>query len=358
MTRSLLLASAALAGLPMAALAAPRVVTDLPPVGALVAQVMQGVGTPEVLLTDGTDGHHHQLRPSEARQVAGADLLVWMGPQMTPWLDAAADTLASGQGLALLEVPDTHLHAGHEHHHGEGDDHGHADGDHDHDHADEEHEHEHAEGEDHDHAEGEEHHHDHADAAHGHDPAASEGGDHGHDHDGHDHGGIDPHAWLDPANAQRWLDVIAEALAAQDPDNAETYRANAAEGRAAIDAAVAEARAILAGHDSRFVVSHDALGYFTEAMNLPPALALAGLTDNAPSAGTLRRLRREIADAGAACMHPEAGKDPRAFTSLDGLGLQLGAPLDILGTTQGEAVSYPALLTGLARAIADCPAGG
>lgn len=313
MTRLLLLASAAVAvaGLPLAAMAAPDVVVDLPPIGALVAQVMQGTGAaPVVLLASGGDGHHHQLRPSEARAVAGADLLIWTGPQMAPWLDAAADALAPGQGVALLAAPGTHLHAGEDHdrEHGDGDEHGDED-DHDED---------------------------------------------GHDH--HDHGGIDPHAWLDPANARLWLDVIAEALAAQDPDNAAAYRANAVEGRAAIDAAVAEARAILQGHDTPFIVSHDALGYYTEAMGLPPALALADLSDNAPSVGTLQRLRRQIAASGATCAHPEAGKDARAFSSLDGLGVQAGAPLDILGTTQGGAVSYPLLLTDLARAIADCPA--
>ena len=295
MIRTLLLAGAVLAGPPLAALGAPRVVTDLPPVGGLVAMVMQGIGTPEVLLTSGGDGHHHQLRPSQARAVAGADLLIWMGPQMTPWLDAAAGSLAPGQGLALLALPGTHLH-----------------------------------------------------------DADAQG--HGADHD-HGHDGIDPHAWLDPENAQHWLDAIAEALTTQDPENAATYRANAAEGRTAINAAAAEARTLLHGHEARFVVAHDALTYFTEAMGLPQALALAGLGDNAPSAGTVQRLRREIAEAGATCMHPEAGADPRGFASLDGLGLQWGAPLDLTGITLGAVgpETYPALLIGLARAIADCP---
>lgn len=335
MTGTLLLASAALAGLSLAASAAPRVVTDLPPVGGLVAQVMRGIGAPEVLLSAGGDGHHHQLRPSEARLVARADLLVWLGPQMTPWLDAAAGALAPGQGLALLAQPGTHLHDTHGPDHGEADDYGHAeDAAPDHDAAD-------GAAQDHDHE---------VQAAHDQGEGAA--------HD-HDHGGIDPHAWLSPDNAKTWLGVIAEALAAQDPAHADAYRANAAQGRAAIDAAVAEARSLLQGREStRIVVSHDALGYFTEAMRLPPALALADLTDNAPAAGSLQRLRREIADSGARCMYPEAGKDPRAFASLDGLGLQLGAPLDILGLSPDGIGpdSYPALLTGLAQAIASCPA--
>lgn len=36
-----------------------------------------------------------------------------------------------------------------------------------------------------------------------------------------------PHAWMGLENAQIYIDNIAAALAAQDPDNAETYRANA-----------------------------------------------------------------------------------------------------------------------------------
>ncbi|MEM9199050.1 MAG: zinc ABC transporter substrate-binding protein [Pseudomonadota bacterium] len=38
---------------------------------------------------------------------------------------------------------------------------------------------------------------------------------------------IDPHYWLNPEVAQHWLPVIADALAEQDPVNAETFRRNA-----------------------------------------------------------------------------------------------------------------------------------
>jgi substrate-binding protein of zinc uptake complex component A/QueF-like protein len=34
--------------------------------------------------------------------------------------------------------------------------------------------------------------------------------------------------WLDPENALIWFGLIADALAGLDPDNSDTYRANAA----------------------------------------------------------------------------------------------------------------------------------
>ena len=41
----------------------PQVQTDIPPVAALVAQVMGDLGTPGVLLDKGGDEHDMQLRP-------------------------------------------------------------------------------------------------------------------------------------------------------------------------------------------------------------------------------------------------------------------------------------------------------
>lgn len=88
---------------------APLVVTDIPPVHALVAQVMGDLGTPVLLLDPGADEHDFALRPSQMRDIAGAGLIVWIGPALTPWLDRARapDTPA----LTLLPDPgaDPHL---------------------------------------------------------------------------------------------------------------------------------------------------------------------------------------------------------------------------------------------------------
>ena len=47
-------------------------------------------------------------------------------------------------------------------------------------------------------------------------------------HDGHSHGGVDPHAWQDVANAKAYVANILDALVAADPGGRTTYEANAA----------------------------------------------------------------------------------------------------------------------------------
>lgn len=86
----------------------PAVVTDIPPVHALVAQVIGDLGAPVLLLGKGADEHDFQLRPSQAGVVAEADLVVWIGPELTPWLDTALANRPEGAAtLALLTAPGT-----------------------------------------------------------------------------------------------------------------------------------------------------------------------------------------------------------------------------------------------------------
>lgn len=72
--------------------------------------------------------------------------------------------------------------------------------------------------------EGMEHEHHHHEADHGHDDHDKDK-DHDHDEDEHE---IDEHVWLSLRNAVKFVKAIAADLAALDPANAATYRANAA----------------------------------------------------------------------------------------------------------------------------------
>lgn len=323
-----LLTSAALGLTTLPALAdVPTVVTDIPAVGALVGQVMGDLGSPTVLMEAGGDPHHYQLRPSQARNLQNADLLVWVGPELAPWLVRPAEGLAKGASLPLLAVPQTELR----------------------EYADDGHDHEGHDHEGHDHA-------DHDHEGHGHD----HGHDHGHGHEGHHHSGTDPHAWLNPQNGQVWLKAIAADLAQRDPDNAATYQANADKGVAELTALDAELKTTLqplAG--KHFVVFHDAYGYFTQHYGLEDAIPVSIGDASTPSAARLKAIQAQIRDSKAVCAFPEANHDPKLLhVVVEGTGAREGAALDPEGTAGGEGVGlYATILRNMGKAFADCMNG-
>lgn len=320
LTRSLLSGAAVMAALPLASTAqadVPQVVTDIAPVGAMVATVMGDLGQPQILLDSGGSPHHYQLRPSQARAIQNAGLVVWIGPELSPWLERAASEMArKGESLPLLHVPGTHLRS-------------YAEADHEHS-DDHEHEHEH------------EHEHDHGDD---------------HDHEGHNHEGIDAHAWLDPENGRIWLAAIAEALAKADPENASAYRANASAGVAALTALEAELQTQLApAKDHEFVVFHDAYGYFTQRFGLKPALAVSLGDASSPSAARLKDIQTQIQASGARCAFPETGHDTRLVSrAIENSAANLATPLDPLGSDLPmDADLYIASLRNMGNTLSSC----
>lgn len=81
----------------------PKVVVDFGPVQSLVSDVMGDLGRPEVLLPAGGDPHDFQLRPSQARALAEADLVIWVGPELLATLGDSLTTLAPrAEVLSLL----------------------------------------------------------------------------------------------------------------------------------------------------------------------------------------------------------------------------------------------------------------
>ncbi|MEX0307347.1 MAG: zinc ABC transporter substrate-binding protein [Ruegeria sp.] len=370
---------------------APNVAVDIAPVHSLVARVMEGVGTPDLIIPPGASPHGYNLRPSEASALQEADLVFWIGEDLTPWMEGAVETLADGatvttllesDGTVLLDFRENALFEAHDH--GDHDDHGHDDhADHD-DHEDHDHGDEHAEGDDHghddhdhdEHAEGKEHddhdhdeEHAHADE-HEHDDHDDHGhedhddhDDHGHeehadhdDHDGHAHGAHDPHAWLSPANAETWLNTIAAQLSAADPDNAGAYFANAAAAReemAALSAEVAETLEPVRG--GSFIVFHDAYQYFEDAFDFPAsgAISIGDATD--PSPARIAEIQARIKDEGVDCVMTEPQFNPGIVaTVLDGTEAKTGV-IDPLGSDlEPGAALYPQVIRNMAKTLAEC----
>ncbi len=334
---------------------APKVVTDIAPVHSLVAMVMQGVGEPAMLMEQGGDPHDFQMRPSQARAVSRADLVVWMGPGLAPWLDRVLETLGedapSRDLLAIEALPmriesgevvlgaseamfstavydgETVVHREGEHHDEHGhDDHGHEDN--------------------HEEPAGAEPH-----ADHGHEDHA--------DAHGHDHGSLDPHAWLDPANAAQFLRVIAADLSALDPENAARYQANAAAGierLAALHGRISDQ--LSAAHDLPLVTSHDAYGYFLSRYDLTLAGSLRDSHDSPPSAARLGRIASRFeGDTAGGCVFLEPGETPDLVEGL-GLGPEVHiGRFDPTGALlEAGPGLYEALIERMASEVADCVA--
>ncbi|MGZ3217497.1 zinc ABC transporter substrate-binding protein [Paracoccus sp. T5] len=317
------------------ALAVPSVVADLVPTGALVQDVMGDLGDVRVLLPGGASAHHYQMRPSDAQALQSADLVFWMGPSLTPWLARATGNIDDEAQVRLLELPGLTLrgYAGAEDH----DDHE-AESHDDHGHDDQGHE-ENAHGD---------HGHDHGHDSH--DEAAE-------DHADHSHAGTDPHAWLDPDNAAVWLTAIAAALSREDPENAATYQANADAAAARIAALDATLGARLAPHaGQRFVVFHDAYGYFTDHFGLQPAVPVSLGDASTPSAARIGQVRSQIIKSGAVCAFPEYAHDPVLIdTVIEGSNVRLGEELSPEGGTLEHGIGqYDRLLTNMAQTLIAC----
>lgn len=310
MSRFLSVAALAVTIAAPAAAEVPRVVTDIAPVHSLVSRVMEGVGEPDLLVPPGASVHFYALKPSDAKKLRGAQIVIKIGPQLSPWMDRPLTSLAgSARRLRLLEQPETLVLPArtgstfepHEHEH-----------EHDHDHQA------------------------------------------GHDHDRPD--AVDPHAWLDPENGKAWLPVIATALSELDPENADRYRANATAGAEEIDAAIAETRATVAPlKDVHFIVFHDAYQYFEHRFGLNAAGAIA-LSDAAPPGpARLSELRERVRDLDVNC----ALTEPQFDHDLVGMifrGRNVAtAVFDPVGSSiaPGPAM-YPELIRSFGKALTAC----
>ena len=275
----------------------PSVVTDIPPVHALVAQVMGDLGTPILLLAKGADEHDFALRPSQAGQVADAGLVVWIGPELTPWLENALKNRAEGSAsLELLDAKGTRTQPFPE--------------------------------------------------------TEPEEADHE-----HEHGSVDPHAWLDSGNAKVWLGLIAAELSTLDPANAATYAANAAKAAVDIDALdAAVAATLLPVRGKPIVMFHDAFGYFAARYDLTIAGTIALGDAASPGAKRLSELRATMQTGDVLCIFPEVQHDPMLVTQMaEGTGARIGGGLDPVGSSlEPGAGAYAALLSGIAQTIADC----
>ena len=81
-----------------------NVVTSIKPVHSLVSSVMQGVGSPTVIIEGAGSPHTYSLKPSQAKQLQDADLVFWMGDELETFLEGPIQNIAkNAKSIKLID---------------------------------------------------------------------------------------------------------------------------------------------------------------------------------------------------------------------------------------------------------------
>ena len=298
-----------------------KVVTSIKPIHSLASYIMDGVGSPGLIVDGYNSPHSFQLKPSHAKMLEHADIIFWIGEDLENFLEKPLATIAKKaekielleiKGIKKLKFRERNIFEEHEGHDDHGDDAKKEEhDDHGHDAKKEKHD-------DHGHDAKKEKHDD-----HGHDAKKEEHDDHGHDakkdehddHEGHGHGEYDPHIWLDPINAKVILSEITEHLIENDSKNASTYKSNLAKALAEIDKLIIDV-ITETNTDLNYVVFHDAYQYYENRFNVNILGAMTVNPDVMPGAEQIHEIHEVIEHDNVSCILSEPQFNPDIIKSI------------------------------------------
>lgn len=242
-----------------------RVVTTLFPLYDFTRNIAGDQAEVSLILPPGMESHSFEPKPDDIIRVNKADLFVYTNRYMEPW---AADIIAgldtrrtlvvdSSRGAKLLKAGRDDGHGDKGHKHGEG-----------------------------------------VGARHGE--------------------GMDPHLWLDFANARTMVDNILAGLVARDPAHRDLYSANAAAYKAKLADLDERYRKGLADCGKRVFLhgGHFAFGYLANRYGLRYESAYAVTADAEPSPARLAELIRDIRANGLRYIYAEELVEPRVADTI------------------------------------------
>ncbi len=282
------------------------VVASLKPVGFIASAIADGVTETEVLLPDGASEHDYSLRPSDVKRLQGADLVVWIGPEMEAFMEKPVSKIPQAKQVTIAHLNDVKPLL--------------------------------MKGED----------------EHDHDPAHGEKGD-AHHH----HGEYNMHLWLSPEIARSTAVAIHEKLVELMPQSRAKLDANLKDFEAqlaATDKQVGNELAPLKGKG--YFVFHDAYGYYEKHYGLTPLGHFTVNPEIQPGAQRLHEIRTQLVEQKATCVFAEPQFRPAVVEAVArGTSVRMGT-LDPLGTNiKLGKTSYSAFLSQLANQYASCLKG-
>jgi len=250
-----------------------KVVTSIKPIHSLASYIMDGVGSPGLIVDGYNSPHSFQLKPSHAKMLEQADIIFWIGEDLENFLEKPLATIAKKaekielleiKGIKKLKFRERNIFEEHEGHDDHGDD---------------------AKKEEHD------------------------------DHEGHGHGEYDPHIWLDPINAKIILNEITEHLIENDSKNASTYKSNLAKALAKIDKLIIDV-ITETNTDLSYVVFHDAYQYYENRFNVNILGAMTVNPDVMPGAEQIHEIHEVIEHDNVSCILSEPQFNPDIIKSI------------------------------------------
>ena len=315
-----------------AAKAEIKVVTSIKPIHSLVSYIMDGVGTPDLIVDGYNSPHGFSLKPSHAKMLQEADMVVYVGEGIEEFLEKPLESISKNSvkfelmnqsGIKKLKFRERNIFGDHDDH----DDHGHGkkkkDDHDDHDEHDKK-----AKKDDHD--------------------------DHGHDDHGHGHGEFDPHIWLDPMNAKIIVKKVTNQLSKLDNENSSIYKSNSKKALKEIDKLIKEVKSSI-NKDAKVVVFHDAYQYFEKRFNVNIIGALTVNTDVLPGAEQLAEIREVIEHEKVTCVLSEPQFNPDIVKTIANDTKINSGVLDPLGANLNKGKNlYFNLIKNISASLKNC----
>lgn len=274
-----------------------KVVASFSILGDLVAEVGGNLVEVRTLVGPNGDAHVYAPTPADARDMAGAGLIVVNGLGFEGWLDRLIEASGYSGPVAVASTGVTPIRLGEETETGM--------------------------------------------------PVEEEA--HEADAD-HDHGNIDPHAWQSVVNAEIYMKNIVAALCEADPDDCAEYRNNAAGYTAELkelDASIRAGFAPVPPEGRKVITTHDAFGYFAREYDIAFLAPQGGSTESEASAADVAKLISQIREEGVGAIFLENISDPRLIEQIaNETGIQAGGELysDALSEPDGLAATYAAMM--------------
>ena len=247
-----------------------RILATFLPVHAHAAAIAGDRAVVESLIAGDIGAHDFSPRPEDMQRIAQADVIIFNGAGMEPWLDDLIKQAAKKDlkkvdlsvGIKLLEnttaLDEEHIHG--------------------------------------------------------------------------DHGEHNPHLWLDPVLAIQQSETLRDALIAADPTGTETYQKNAADYIAKLRALDADFQKILGPLPSKKLVTfHDAFPYLAKRYELEYIGYISQFPERDPAPGELAALIDRIRAAEVKILFAETGYEPAL---LQRVATETGAKVSSLDTLE------------------------